>query len=524
MRFTSFASIRFTIRDSRLRRWLWLAALLFSACSAPEPDQSAAANARAPEFALRELRPGVFSGWHAEMALRTTFERGRVSIVAESGVLGDNTVTGDAKPIELSAAAWGCDQELTEVLPTEPIARADRAGVSFRHPGFDEWYTLGPAGLEQGFTIHELPECARRSGHLSIRLHFAELQGAIAELHEGGLEAVLTTPGQRGVHYGQPRASDAAGTEHAVRISSGAGLGLEVELAQVTLPLTIDPLIWDAQQKILPSDFNPSSFWPNDFFGRSLALFGDTALIGAANDDDGAYDSGAAYVFTREAPSAPGLRARWLPQQKLKANDAAKGAHFGASVALFGNTALVGAPSANGVGAAYVFVRSGKTWTLQQRLALSDPSPNAGFGSAVALSEDNALVGASLQSTAANAEVGAAYAFGRSGNTWNQLAAFTPPAGENATALHFGAAVALAGNIAAIGRDNVGAGGVDWYNRVGQAWSTSGAGVRSSTAHFGSALAMSEAITAIGAYGDGSKGLNAGAVSVTTTGDPHTLL
>jgi hypothetical protein len=333
----------------------------------------------------------------------------------------------------------------------------------------------------------------------------------------------LTIPGSRGVHYGQAQASDATGKAYAVRISNSAGLGLEVDVANATLPLTIDPLIWDGQQKILPSDYKPSSFWPNDFFGRSLAVFDNTLLISADNDDDLARDSGAVYVFTRDPPSAPGLRSRWLARQKLKAPDAAAGAHFGSSLALFGDTALIGAYGANGRGAAYVFVRSGSTWTGQQRLAPSSVSQGARFGASVALSGDNAIVGAPLHSTSASVEIGAAYAFGRAGTAWSELAAFAPPGGA-AAGVHFGAAVAIAGDTTAIGRDNVGAGGVDWFGKIGATWSSTGAGVRSSVAHFGSALAMTESNTVIGAYGDASKGVNAGAVSVTSTSSPHAPL
>src|SRR5262245_52455304 len=98
----------------------------------------------------------------------------------------------------------------------------------------------------------------------------------------------------------------------------------------------------------------------DDEFGRSVAVSGDTLVVGATGDDIGANNNqGSAYVFVRSG----GV---WSFQQKLTANDGAAGDGFGRSVAISGDTVAISSFSGNG--AAYVFVRSGGVWTFQQKL------------------------------------------------------------------------------------------------------------------------------------------------------------
>ena len=193
-----------------------------------------------------------------------------------------------------------------------------------------------------------------------------------------------------------------------------------------------------------------------DYFGYSVALAGDTALVGAYADDVGATDDqGSAYVFTRSGTS-------WSQQAQLTAGDGAAGDCFGYSVALAGDTALVGA-YVNDVGAAvdqgsaYVFTRSGATWSQQAQLTAGDGAAGDYFGYSVALAGDTALVGAYLNDVGANADQGSAYVFTRSGATWSQQAQLT--AGDGAAADDFGHSVALAGDTALVGAvaDDVGA-------------------------------------------------------------------
>ena len=119
---------------------------------------------------------------------------------------------------------------------------------------------------------------------------------------------------------------------------------------------------------------------PDDWFGRSVAIDGQTAVVGSVGDDNVGTDSGSAYVFTRSG-------ATWTQEAKLTASDAAGSDNFGFSVAVSGDTAVVGAfgDDDRGLnsGSAYVFTRTGTTWTQQAKLTASDGAQFDNFGRAV---------------------------------------------------------------------------------------------------------------------------------------------
>ena len=100
-------------------------------------------------------------------------------------------------------------------------------------------------------------------------------------------------------------------------------------------------------------------------------------------------------------------------------------------------------------GSAYVFTRSGTTWTQQAKLTASDGAADDYFGYSVALSGDTALVGAYWDDVGANYDQGSAYVFTRSGTTWTQQAKLT--ASDGAAGDHFGHSVALSGDTALVG-------------------------------------------------------------------------
>ncbi|MEA2315394.1 MAG: hypothetical protein QOI03_2086 [Solirubrobacteraceae bacterium] len=183
-------------------------------------------------------------------------------------------------------------------------------------------------------------------------------------------------------------------------------------------------------------------------FGRGVALSADgtTALIGAPNDGNGL---GAIWVFARSGSS-------WTQQgSKLTDSEHIGETHLGVSVALSadGSTALAGAPGENEhAGAAWTFTRSASSWAQQGGMLSGAGEIGRGrFGSAVALSGDGstALVGA----LADNEHAGAAWAFARSGEAWTQQGAKLTDTEAQPTPAHFGASVALSadGNSALIG-------------------------------------------------------------------------
>jgi len=151
----------------------------------------------------------------------------------------------------------------------------------------------------------------------------------------------------------------------------------------------------------------------NDQFGQSVSLSadGNTAIVGSHLDDNsGGTDAGSAYVYTRSGTV-------WSEQTRLQASDAAANDDFGFSVSLSadGNTALVGSlldDNSGGVnaGSAYVYTRSGATWSEQTRLQASDAAGSDQFGISVSLSADGntALVGANFDDNSGGANAGSA--------------------------------------------------------------------------------------------------------------------
>jgi hypothetical protein len=167
-----------------------------------------------------------------------------------------------------------------------------------------------------------------------------------------------------------------------------------------------------------------------DFFGNSAAVSGDTAVVGACNDNTlGGTDAGSAYVFVRSGTV-------WTQQAHLTASDGAAGDFFGWSVAMSGGTAVVGAdgddtPGGADAGSAYVFVRSGTAWTQQAHLVASDGDAQDVLGYSVAVSGDTAVVGAYGDDTQGGTNAGSAYAFVRSGNAWTQRVHLINPDGAD---------------------------------------------------------------------------------------------
>ena len=187
----------------------------------------------------------------------------------------------------------------------------------------------------------------------------------------------------------------------------------------------------------------------DDFFGRAVALSGNTLVVGANSDSASALlvDCGSAYVFTRNG----GV---WTQQQKIIAPDAGWEDYFGYEIAFDGDTLVVGAPgddigANNSQGSAYVYKRNGAFWTLQQKLIADDGGQYKSFGKAFALDGDTLVVGALDDKIGANAAQGSAYVFMRDGAIWTQQAKLT--ANDGTEYDRFGSAVALDGATLVVG-------------------------------------------------------------------------
>ncbi len=200
--------------------------------------------------------------------------------------------------------------------------------------------------------------------------------------------------------------------------------------------------VWTQQQTLMPTPDTNS-------FGNSVAIEGDTAIVGAptASLDSNFNEEGAAYVFVRSA----GV---WTQQQMLTSPSPDVSAEFGISVGISGQSVIVGAPVDNNgapfTGAAYVFTRSGVTWSLQQRITPSDGATADRFGQAAAIDGDRAVVGANNDDVVMmNDNQGSAYLYERSGGVWGSEEKLV--GSDSAANDEFGNAVAIDGCTAIIG-------------------------------------------------------------------------
>jgi phage gpG-like protein len=230
---------------------------------------------------------------------------------------------------------------------------------------------------------------------------------------------------------------------------------------------------WSQQAKIQASEIQA-----DDRFGQSVSISsdGNYAIIGANGDDDGVNNAGAAYIFTRSGTS-------WSQQAKIQASDRQSSDYFGGNVAISGDgaTSIVGvffkSTGGSTAGAAYIFTRSGTSWSQQAKILASDTQAFDRFGQSVSISGDGAtvIVGASGEDTAAT-EAGAAYIFTRSGTSWSQQAKIQAPDAE--TEDRFGASVGISsdGTTVIVGAswEDTGAtqaGAAYIFTRSGTSWS-----------------------------------------------------
>jgi hypothetical protein len=258
----------------------------------------------------------------------------------------------------------------------------------------------------------------------------------------------------------------------------------------------------EEEQKLLASDGNAV-----DCFGMRVSISGDYAIVGAIGDDDKGADSGSAYIFKRDGTG-------WVQQQKLTASDGNAGDRFGQSVFISGDYAIVGAyfddDKGTDSGSAYIFFRSGTSWSQQAKLTASDGAAGDLFGNSVSISGDYAIVGANQDDVNGMVDSGSAYVFLRSGTSWSQQAKLT--ASDGAAVDLFGRSVSISGDYAIVGADydddNGSASGSAYvFLRSGTSWSQQAKLTASDGAagdRFGWSVSVSGDYAIVGAYGDNS--------------------
>jgi len=266
---------------------------------------------------------------------------------------------------------------------------------------------------------------------------------------------------------------------------------------------------WSQQAKLTASD--PADY---DNFGHSVAISGDYAIVGAPIEDPGGLTSaGSAYIFIRSGTS-------WSQQAKITASDAVGSEQFGYSVAISGDDVLVGAINAGTGGAAYLFQRSGTSWSEERKIMASDAESSDSFGYSVALSGDYAVVGA-YKEDAGGSNAGAAYTFYRDqggADLWGQQTKLT--ASDAQASDYFGCSVSISGDYAlvgAYGEDTGGgtSGAAYVYLRSGTSWSQQTKLMASDPEgndYFGFSVAISGTYAIIGAYYEDEGASNGGAM------------
>ncbi len=244
----------------------------------------------------------------------------------------------------------------------------------------------------------------------------------------------------------------------------------------------------------------------NDNFGNSVSISGNYAIVGSPKGSGAWFLQGAAYIFVRNG-------ANWVQQAKLNAADGILGEYFGTSVNISGDNVIVGAPNARvqyaNQGAAYVFVRSGASWTQQSKLTVSYGEYNDYFGFSVAINGDYAIIGSPYRDANIYVpDVGAAYVFVRSGTNWTMQEDLYRGAGDVSD--FFGTSVSINGSYAVVGApyfdnapltDN---GVVYIYTKTGVNWSAVPVKVSapdaSAAAYFGTSVCLSGDTLIVGAY------------------------
>ncbi|MFK7971384.1 MAG: FG-GAP repeat protein [Bacteroidia bacterium] len=285
----------------------------------------------------------------------------------------------------------------------------------------------------------------------------------------------------------------------------------------------------DAGSSPPPSDFNEikkalaSDKDTYDHFGRSVSVSGDYAIMGADTESDGVTSqNGAAYIYERDASG------NWTEVQKLLASNKASYAHFGWSVSISGDYAIVGAYKDSDAmrsysGAAYIFERDANgNWNEVEKLLASNKESAGYFGYSVSISGNNAIVGASRESNSGTTSNGAAYAFVRGANgNWSELQKLN--ASDQATNDLFGWSVSMSSDYIIIGAAYQDEGGTSdngaayiFERDVSGSWTEVQKVVASDKAtrdYFGYSLSVSGGYVIVGAYNesDGTTSLNGAA-------------
>ncbi len=429
--------------------------------------------------------------------LRATFAPTGVSMAS----LGK---THDTWTWNLTLEKYGYGENLDTPEPPDIVTSGNR--IEYRRGALVEWYINDERGLEQGFTLSEAPP---GHGHRPLRIQLGSSGSLVPTCSEDQQEILLAqSGGEYLLRYGGLVAWDATGKNLPARMTvADRKLILEVDDQAALYPVTVDPTTEYLTAKLLPNDGSRYTW-----FGYSVSLSGDTVFVGAPANDG---FTGAVYVFVRQGEE-------WIQQgERLVANDFALYDRFGYSVSLWGEIAVIGSMFADGnmtnSGAAYVFVRSGETWSQQAKLVSDDGAGNDRFGVSVSVWGDMVLVGANgVNSPVGFRWSGAAYTFVRVNGTWTQEAKLPSFCLTNC---FFGGSVSLSRDTAIVGyttRELGVYGAVRAYIRNDGVWSHQQELTPndSKTFMYGFSVSLSGDTALVGSPADDDNGYSSGSVYV----------
>lgn len=259
---------------------------------------------------------------------------------------------------------------------------------------------------------------------------------------------------------------------------------------------------WNQIARLTAAD--PAS---EDNFGSAIALKGETLVVGANSKDLlNLPDAGAAYIFISRGNS-------WDQKAKLLPIRPTAGGYYGTSTAISEKYIVIGETQANpfglrGDGSIYIYEGGGRNWALSEHISLDNGRRGDFFGNSVAIFGETLVVGALFREVNQIVNSGAAYVFERSGSNWKFQAELFPPDAKDFD--RFGEAVAISGTVIAVGardKSQAGlstAGAVYIFSREGTTWSDPVKIVADSISagdHYGNAVSISGERLIVGAAG-----------------------
>lgn len=360
---------------------------------------------------------------------------------------GVSVATGSAK-LGIALSAYGYGDSLHPVASVAPRAGANR--VTYAHGSLTEWYANGPIGLEQGFTVASRPGAG--SGPLTLSLALSG--GLAARLAHG---SVLLEGHGAALRYGGLVVTDARG--HTLRSSLALVAGrilIRVDDQGAAYPLRIDPLMQSAELTALDE--------PTQIGDYNVATSGTAIAVGFPSytgSEGEKYYEGAVYLF--QEPETGWANATETAKLTPPGKAASEVEEFGHSVAISGDTLVVGTPSYNDAkGAVYIYEAPAGAWASvkqQAVLTASDAVQTDSFGWSVALSGKTIAVGAPGHSPPPPGKAvtlgGSAYVFVEPGTGgWATTSAYSAElnaSGSEKTCAEFGESVATTETTVVVG-------------------------------------------------------------------------